>query len=551
MRLLTGGSLSGDAAMHLLSKILLLVFALILLTSSSLPAAWFWGEKPLCTIGGESYSAQDFKEWWEYYQDEGSSFPEDPDPFIEWQLLVKEAERMGLYKEPSFQRKVGMFLKVRSLLLLKNEEIDAKINLTPDLIRAHYEEEYCPQYYVELLFFHDEQLAAQSAADLRSGHQTMEYYKRQSNIHGGGIIYQEQLLGPKNINQEWLKTVAAMEVGDVSSPQLWEEGYVIFRLESKIWFDEADFEKQKEAVTRELIKIQKAKLTALLIDELKEKYHVVINDDLFATLDPYALDGASGEAILIATSKGDITVNQFLAQVRKGEKFFKKFDSGKEEREQLKQRVLHNILSQALTSWAALDRHYERKPPLQEVYRYYRQHLLIKELEKRIFEPEVIVSPEEVELYYRQHEGEFTQLAKVRIASMEYSGEQIDRIWSEIIMGSDFGKVAEKYTGRPVVETEQFTEQLAPAYKEVIERLSPGEISPPFINNSHWLIVKLINQQNTRVEPLAEAAGRISAMLKQEKFTRVRATFLDLLKTKVSIIVNENAWQTLKEEMAE
>jgi parvulin-like peptidyl-prolyl isomerase len=499
----------------------------------------------------ESYSAQDVKEWWKYFRDEESSFPETPGPFIDWQLLAKEAERMGLYQEPSFQRKVGIFLKVRSLLLLKSEEIDAKINLTPEMIRTHYEQEYCPQYQVELLFFHDTQPAEQATADLRSGRQTMEYYKGQSNIHGGEVYYQERLLRPKKINPDWLQTVAAMQEGDISSPQPWKEGYVVFHLLSKITFDEADFEKQKDAVTRELRRIQEAKLTAVLVNELKEKYHVQVNEELFAALDPYDIDGASADAVLITTSKGDITVKQFFEQVRKQEKFFKKFGSEKVEREQLKQRVLNNILSQTMTSWAALDRHYEERPPLQEVYQFYKQHRLIKELEKRLFEPKSDVNPGEVEAYYRQHEEEFTQPAKVHIASMEYSGQQIDRIWAEITTGNDFGKVAEKYTGRPLIEAEQLAEQLDPALKEVVGKLGPGEISPPFLNNGHWLLVKLINNRKTHVEPLAEVTNRISAKLQQEKFDQARATFLDLLKTKVSITVNDSAWQALQADMAE
>lgn len=536
--------------MHRSCRFLALVIALVLLTSNTLPAAWLWGEKPLCTIGGESYTAQDFKVWWKYYRDEASRLPEYPEAFIDWQLQVKEAEDMGLDQEPSFLRQVGIFLKVRSLLLLKNEEIDAKLNLTPDQIRVYYEQEYCPQYQVEVLHFHDAQLAEQAAADLRFNRRTMEYYEGRSNIHGAKLYYEERHLRPKEINSEWLETVAAMQVGDVSPPQLWKEGYVVFRLRSKIWFDEADFEKQKEAVTLELRKIHEARLTVVLVNDLMEKYHVQINRQLFAALDPYETSGTSGDAILITASKGVITVNQFLEQVRKRKTFFKEFGSIKAEHDQLKQRALNNLLSQTLTGWAALDRHYEKESPLKEVYQFYKQYRLTKELEKRLFDPELIVGPEEVETYYRQHEAEFTQPGKMRIASMEYNGGQINRIWAEIMTGGDFEKIAEKYTDRPVVETEQFTEKLDPTLKDVLARLRPGEVAPPLLNNGHWLLVKLIDQRKTHVEPLEEAAGKISTKLQQEKFDRVRTAYLELLKTKISITLNDSAWQALLEDMA-
>lgn len=532
-------------------KLFVLSVSLVLLADNSLSAAWLWGEKPLCTIDGEAYTSQDFKQWWKYFKNDGSSFPESSAPFIDWQLLVREAERMELYREPAFQRKVGVFLKVRSLLMLKNEEINAKLELTPDQIQAHYEKEYCPQSQVEVLYFHDLQIAEQAAVDLRSGRHGMEYFKERSNIHGGEVYYQERLLRPKMNNPEWFETVAAMQVGDVSQPLPWKEGYAVFRLQSRTLFDEADFKVHKEKVQRELLKIHEAKANARLISDLKEKYHVQVDQELLAALDPYNMNRVSSDAILITSSKGDITAQQFLEQVRKQQKFFKGFGSEKEKQEQLKQRVLNNLLSQTLTTWAALDRQYEKRPPLQEVYEFYTQHRLIKELEKRFFAPKAVVSAEEVADYYQKHEEEFAQPAQVRFARMEYNGDQIDRVWAELITGSDFNKVAEKYTGKPAAVVDQYSDHLAPALKDVIDRLSPGETAPPFWDNGQWLIVKLIDLRKSRVEPLEVAANKISAKLQQEKFDRARAAFLDLLKTKVAITVNDSVWQTLHAEMAE
>jgi len=537
--------------MRRITKALLLTFSIVLLAANSLSAAWLWGEKPLCTIDGEAYTSQDFKQWWMYFKEEGINFPESPEPFVDWQLLVREAERMELYREPAFQRKVGVFLKVRSLLMLKNEEIDAKIELTPDQIRAHYEKEYCPQSQVEILYFHNMQIAEQAADDLRSGLHDVEYYKGRSNIHGGEVYYQERQLRPNKINSEWLDTVAVMQEGDISQPLLWKEGYAVFHLLGRTWFDQADFEVHKDKVKRQLRKIHEAQATARLVSDLKVKYHVQIDQELLAALDLYDVAGADSDAILITSSKGDITVNQFLEQVHKQQKFFKGFGSEKEKQNQLKQRVLNNILSQTLTTWAALDRQYEKRPPLQEVYEFYTQHRLIKELEKRIFAPESVVQDEEVEDYYRKHEQEFTEPGKIRYASMEYNGELIDRIWAEIITGGDFNTVAEKYTGKPPTEMVQPSDQLAPELKGVLSRLGTGEVAPPFLYNGQWLLVKLIDNRKARVEPITVAASKISAKLQQEKFDRARETFLDLLKTKVAITVNDSVWQSLHVEMAE
>lgn len=78
--------------------------------------AWSWGEKPLVQINGEQFHPEDFINWWQNWQEKNQPVPETLDPFIDWQLLAKEAERMELYREPTYQQKVSVFLRVRSLM---------------------------------------------------------------------------------------------------------------------------------------------------------------------------------------------------------------------------------------------------------------------------------------------------------------------------------------------------------------------------------------------------------------------------------------------------
>ena len=84
-------------------------------------------------------------------------------------------------------------------------------------------------------------------------------------------------------------------------------------------------------------------------------------------------------------------------------------------------------------------------------------------------------------------------------------------------MGGDFNKVSEKYTNKPAKESDQYSDQLAPALKEVMDRLSPGEAAPPFLHNGQWLLIKLTDLRKSRVEPLEVVAHMISVKLQQEK----------------------------------
>ncbi len=83
----------------------------------------------LARINGRAYTAQDFRDWWHHFREEEMPFPPTPDPFVDWHLLVQEAQRMELTNSPSFQRKVQVFLRARSLMLLKHDEVDSRIRL--------------------------------------------------------------------------------------------------------------------------------------------------------------------------------------------------------------------------------------------------------------------------------------------------------------------------------------------------------------------------------------------------------------------------------------
>lgn len=116
--------------------------------SSHNACAWFWNDSVLMTINGEKYSTQDYRNWWQNWQEENMPLPESPDEFMNWQLMAQEGSRMQLESEPGYQRKVETFLKVRSLMILKNEEIDSKVKPTRKELWAMYEKDYCPRWNI-------------------------------------------------------------------------------------------------------------------------------------------------------------------------------------------------------------------------------------------------------------------------------------------------------------------------------------------------------------------------------------------------------------------
>lgn len=123
--------------MRLVEKVL---FALLLggLVLWRAGAAGALNGKPLVVIDEQAYSVADYEHWWEYWRDSESQQPESVEPFVDWSLLVREAERMELFTVPEFKHKVQVFLKTRALMALKHEEIDSKAQVSDEEVLAAY-----------------------------------------------------------------------------------------------------------------------------------------------------------------------------------------------------------------------------------------------------------------------------------------------------------------------------------------------------------------------------------------------------------------------------
>ena len=84
-------------------------------------------DKTLVTIDGREYTDQDYRHWWTSWQEPGMEFFDSPQEFIDFQLLAEQGRQMEYHLNPAFERKVEVFVKVRALGALKNEEVDLKM----------------------------------------------------------------------------------------------------------------------------------------------------------------------------------------------------------------------------------------------------------------------------------------------------------------------------------------------------------------------------------------------------------------------------------------
>lgn len=151
---------------------------------------------------------------------------------------------------------------------------------------------------------------------------------------------------------------------------------------------------------------------------------------------------------------------------------------------------------------------------------------LHEEADSQVKEP----SEEMIQAYYQAHLEDFHTLETFKIQTvnsycafpldekaMQAAHEHIQKAWGEIQSGSDFIRVAIKYSNSPLPyrgETIPFSAgDLYPAIEEIARQLKNGAISPPFQTRMGYMMIRRIAWTPAETEPLTKAAPKIKTFL--------------------------------------
>ncbi|MDW7772480.1 MAG: peptidyl-prolyl cis-trans isomerase [Desulfobulbaceae bacterium] len=509
-----------------------------------------WSDNTLVTIDDKKYNAGDFRSWWSNWQEPGMSFPESPDSFIDWMLLVNEAEKMRLYEDPGYRKKVLTFLKARTLMLLKAEEVDSRISLSDNELWERYQEIYAPLYQLNILFFNSREDARSLLDEIGPGpisdEQTAELAEGET--------------GPEKVETEWYRKVSVdpgwhdiiedLKQGELSDPVDWKKGVVILRLQELKKGERDDFAAVRREIRDTLRKERANLLTMELLRDLREKYNVRVDSERLEELDISAADNNFSDQPIVTTDHGTISEKDFMMQVRRMQKFRRESGFGKkDDAYRYKEQVLNGIIDQTLTSWESLARGYEKQSPFKEIYEFYCQNRMIKALENRLFFSQAEVTPEEVNAYYEEHIEDFSRPEIVRMVSIEGHREMINSLWTQVAMGSDLRSSALERFDLNLPVRDMPVDHLSQEMQAVVNKLTKGEVSPVFDINGHASLVQLVERIPAQPSPLAKVGHQIRDQLFTERLDRIRSEYVDRLRAGSSITVNDGVWKQLKKEM--
>jgi len=535
-----------------MTSILILLLCLTLLPVKPAAASWFFGDDTLVSIDGNNYSSEDFKHWWQFWKEEDTPFPETPEPYIDWLLLSQEGERMDLANAPGFKRQTRIFLQSRTLLMLKYDAVDSQVKVTEDEIKARYKEKYLPLWQVERLTFKDEAAALAAWQQLSTEQVTIAELEKRKVEEGGPHATNVDWLRPNRIDPGWVTIFQDMKVGEVVDPNKHNNGPNLYFLKDRKDEDAEGQEKMHDRIRKDIWREKENDLTKEMIDNLRDKYQVTVDEERLEALDINAPDETFTDAKIISSTKQDVTEKQFMAIIQKVKitsPAAAMAFSDPEKAVKLKHDTVDNIIAQAVTNWESLDRHYETKEPFKWEYEFNYNHRLGLAVEERVFVPEATVSDEEVKQQYKEHPERYTQPSIVKLYLIDETQGPIDKVWADVAAGEDFALVAKEQFGMDFKPQEVPENHLDPEVKPIVAKLADGETSQIFTAQGIRVVAHLVKR--TPAAPLS--FDRVKTSIKSElhkvKLNKLREAYLKQLKAQSKIEVHDGEWQDIRKEL--
>lgn len=512
--------------------------------------------KRLLTINDSVYTSEDFQNWWRHWNDKNEQkFPDTPEQFIDFQIMVQQGREMGYDAKPEYLRKLAVFLQVQTMMALKYEEVDSKAQISEAEVKKYFAENYGTVSTLQILTF-------DSADKARIAYQHLQPYQGQiggrlafADLYGGEAeekadAYDEVQVTvadfQKNKITGWLPIFDKLQPNQVSEPFLHEAGqkYILLRLVESKPAPEGAYAEKTRFIQQSLNKEKRNHLTSELVERLKKKYKVQVDQDLLASI---KLDGDYPQEFLeqkVASMEDlEITVNDLLYNALKEKRLRVSLSD-----EEIKLMTMGSIISQTLINRESLARGYEKRQPMLPTYEFYKQNRLRIEVETGLADG-LAVSDQEILDYYEKNLGEFSVPAKVDYSMLKGPEEVLKKVWVGTLQGVDFKELAEKYSLEVRTQKEAL-DSLSPLLAEELKKLDKGGISVPLALNGEYILVKVVEHFPGQVTPPAQVKGKISDQLKKEKFAAAKVEYINKLKSRSKIDINARVWKDLTRELA-
>jgi len=406
------------------------------------------GQELLASVNGEPVTAQDVR-WRIGSMHEGMPGTEGkvpkPDPLgllqrvINAKLIVQEARNIGLDELPEVTSTLELGRKELLKRFLVDERIKDIHEGDPDEVERLYAAAVREVQIESVLFESREDAEAfETAARGETGfEQAVEAFVETGKAATEGLQY----IKVREMRPDVAAVVVELEPGSISAPLDAEKGVAVIRLLDDRIPD--DPEARTNAEEQALIYRREESLREYTV-EMRQRY-VTVDEELRGSLDVDSgekdLDAYREDDRIVARVKGaePVTVGELIQRVEK--QLYHGMDHAAESKR------INNKLPGALDR-IALERAaeveakrlgIEKRNDFKDARKAQEEGVLFEVFVRRVVNPEIRVSEEELETYYAEHVDDYSTPAMIRLQGLPFKDrEHAEAGLEKLRQGSDF-----------------------------------------------------------------------------------------------------------------
>lgn len=210
------------------------------------------------------------------------------DELVKKELIYQHAKKMRLDNNQEYLQKVSEFEKLTLVALSLKKEVDDKVKVSEDEVRAFYDENkdkftVGTQVKASHILVKTEEEAEKARERIMNG-EKFETVAKEVSIDKGSAEKGGDLgfFGRGRMVPEFERAALSLKTGEISAPVKTRFGYHIIKQTDVKMGDPASYEQSKEAIRRELINQKRKKYFEELIDTLKAESEISTDKEVLA-----------------------------------------------------------------------------------------------------------------------------------------------------------------------------------------------------------------------------------------------------------------------------
>ncbi|MGA1843394.1 MAG: peptidyl-prolyl cis-trans isomerase [bacterium] len=524
-------------------------------------------KETLATVNGEEISAQEFMEFYnsrprvaDWTSQGGTLDPESVlDALVEKILMEQEARKMGLASSTVLAEQAEKFKQRVMVNVFIQKRFDPQVHITDQEVL-----ESIPAYQKrEVKFARISVLDEDEAWDIKRRLDEGDDFSQLARSRSIGIEAPQGGVGdflsphrgiyPKQV----IETIFTLPIGAVSDPQKVREGYALFKPLEERPLNQAELEQVVQYHRSLLFRDKKNKLIRDLLEEAKRERGISIHREALERVasgeessSPASSNLALAEGDGIIITWGDIRgiIPQSPGQ---GAKAFW-------EDPNLLASMVETRLNKQLMVLEAEKAGFSDDPDLAKEVRRFEQDLLARQLMMYEVERKIVVTDEDCRKYYQENLIRFSEPEMVRASHILVKDkEKADEILSKLKDGEDFATLAEAYSeysitsrkGGDMGYIKSGQSGMGREFEQVAFSLPIGAISELVNTPFGYQIITVTEKQPSRAVPFEEVRDSIRKDLVNQMRKSLFDSYLQDLRKKATIAVNQKLFQTIKHDL--